>query len=240
VIAHQLDPERDFRLDFGALEALVHRHRPDTVVVINPNNPDGGVAAHDELVAFAVRMQGHVRQVIVDESFAAFAALGRPRSLAPLVGELPNLVVVNSLSKSHGIAGLRLGYAVAAPERARRLRRSSLWNLNAYAEWFCELLADDEYRRAYEGARRRYVRETRRLHASLQDLPGVRMFPSGANFALLELDRPAASRRSCSPVTGSTSATAPTSADSRAIAICAWPLAAAPRTAPSSRRSATC
>jgi histidinol-phosphate/aromatic aminotransferase/cobyric acid decarboxylase-like protein len=107
------------------------------------------------------------------------------------VGELPHLVVVNSLSKSHGIPGLRLGYAVATPLRARQLRRVSLWNLNAFAEWFCELLADDAYRRAYDHARRRYIRETRQLFAGLAQLPGAKTYPSAANFALLELNRPA-------------------------------------------------
>ena len=131
VVPHRLDPARDFRLDFEELETLVERHAPDTVVVINPNNPDGGLAAHEQLVEFVVRMHGRVRQVIVDESFGAFTTLRQPRTLAPLVSELPHLVVVNSLSKSHGIAGLRLGYAVMAPLRARRIRRASLWNLNA-------------------------------------------------------------------------------------------------------------
>jgi histidinol-phosphate/aromatic aminotransferase/cobyric acid decarboxylase-like protein len=136
-------------------------------------------------------MSGRVRQVIVDESFGAFSSLDGPRSLAPLVAELPHLVVVNSLSKSHGIAGLRLGYAVMAPLRARKLRAGSLWNLNAFAEWFCGLLADEDYRRAYERARRRYVSEARRLFAGLSEIPGIHAYPSAANFALLELDRPA-------------------------------------------------
>jgi histidinol-phosphate/aromatic aminotransferase/cobyric acid decarboxylase-like protein len=164
---------------------------PDTVVVINPNNPDGGLIAHDELVAFVARMHGRVRQVIVDESFGAFTTLDEPPTLAPLVTQMPHLVVISSLSKSHGIAGLRLGYAVATPLRARQLKRASLWNLNAFAEWFCELLADDDYRRTYEHARRRYIRETRHLFAGLAELPGVKAYPSAANFALLELDRSA-------------------------------------------------
>jgi histidinol-phosphate/aromatic aminotransferase/cobyric acid decarboxylase-like protein len=192
VVTHRLDPACDFRLDFGELEALVDRHQPDTVVVINPNNPDGGLAAHAELVEFVARMHGRVRQVIVDESFGAFASEDEPPSLASLVSELPHLVVVNSLSKSHGIAGLRLGYAVMAPLRARALRARSLWNVNAFAEWFCGQLADAGYRSAYERARRRYVREARCLFDGLAGLPGVKLYPSAANFALVELDRPAA------------------------------------------------
>jgi histidinol-phosphate/aromatic aminotransferase/cobyric acid decarboxylase-like protein len=142
-------------------------------------------------VDFVERLSGRVRQVIVDESFGAFTTEDTPSTLAPLVAELPHLVVVNSLSKSHGIAGLRLGYAIMAPVRARQVRAASLWNINAFAEWFCDLLTDRDYLRSYEDARRRYVRETRRLFDALDALPGVKAFPSAANFALLELDRPA-------------------------------------------------
>jgi histidinol-phosphate/aromatic aminotransferase/cobyric acid decarboxylase-like protein len=192
VVPHQLRPDREFRMDLGELDALVDRHQPETVVVINPNNPDGGLVPEADLVDFVAGLQGRVGQVIVDESFGHFATLETPSTLAPLVAEMPHLVVVNSLSKSHGIAGLRLGYGVMAPVRASRIRATSLWNLNAFAEWFCGLLGDPEYRSAYERARRRYVRGARRLFAELAEVPGVRAFPTAANFALLELDRPAA------------------------------------------------
>jgi histidinol-phosphate/aromatic aminotransferase/cobyric acid decarboxylase-like protein len=191
VVPHRLDPRAGFRLDLDALERLVERHSPDTVVIINPNNPDGGPVGHAALVDFIGRMHGRVQQVIVDESFGAFTTDGVPDTLAPLVGAMPHLAVVNSLSKSHGIAGLRLGYAAMSPVRARRIRAASLWNLNALAEWFCELLCDPDYLRAYESARRRYVRDARRLFAALAAVPGVKTYPTAANFVLLELDRPA-------------------------------------------------
>lgn len=191
LVVHQLDSRRDFVLDLEQLEALATEHRAATVVIITPNNPDGGAVPEDALVAFLHRTRGRVEQVIVDESFAHFSTVGRPRTLAPLVPELPHLVVVNSMSKSHGIAGLRLGYAVMAPEKVRSMRRSLLWNLNAFAEWFCDLLADPGFGGAYERARRRYVRETQWLFAGLRALPGVNAYPSAANFGLLELDRPA-------------------------------------------------
>jgi histidinol-phosphate/aromatic aminotransferase/cobyric acid decarboxylase-like protein len=191
VVALQLRPEDDFSLDFHALDALVDRNPRATVVIINPNNPDGGPVDHGALVDFVRGAAGRVHQLIVDESFAAFASEQRPRSLAPLVEELPHLVVVNSLSKSHGIAGLRLGYAVMSPQRARVLRARSLWNLNAFGEWFCGIMADPGYQRAYERARRRYVREARLLFDALAELPSAHVYPTAANFALLELDRPA-------------------------------------------------
>ena len=191
LITHQLDAAADFRVDLDAVDSLVERYAPDTVVIINPNNLDGGLLAHASLVSFIERLSGRVRQVIVDESFGAFTTEDTPATLATLVAKLPHLVVVNSLSKSHGIAGLRLGYAIMAPVRARQVRAASLWNINAFAEWFCGLLTDRDYLCAYENARRRYVRETHRLFDALAALPGVKAFPSAANFALLELDRPA-------------------------------------------------
>jgi histidinol-phosphate/aromatic aminotransferase/cobyric acid decarboxylase-like protein len=192
VVAHQLDPRADFRLDLHELEAMVDRHSPETVVIINPNNPDGALIPHAELVAFLGRVHTKVHQVIVDESFSHFATEATPQTAAGLVAEFPELVVVNSLSKSYGIPGLRLGYAVMSAQRAKALRDRTLWNLNALAEWFTTLLGDPEFQQAYERARRRYVRDTRTLLADLDTLPGARAFPSAANFALLELDRSAA------------------------------------------------
>ena len=168
------------------------RHTPSTVVIINPNNPDGGLIPHTALVGFLERVHDRVDQVIVDESFSHFTTEAVPATVADLVDVMPNLVVVNSLSKSHGVAGLRLGYAVMSAQRAKTLRDRSLWNLNAFAEWFCTLLGDPSFQLTYEGARRRYVRDTRALFRGLATLPGAEAFPSSANFALLRLDRPAA------------------------------------------------
>jgi histidinol-phosphate/aromatic aminotransferase/cobyric acid decarboxylase-like protein len=191
VVTHRLDSRDEFRLDLRELRALVSEHRPATVVIINPNNPDGGLVEQSSLVDFIGWTAGLVEQVIVDESFAHFTTEGLPPTVAPLVAKFPHLVVVNSMSKSHGVPGLRLGYAVMAAERASAMRDSSLWNMNAFAEWFCGLLTEPGFASAYEAARRRYVRETRRLFAGLAALPGVKAYPSAANYALLELDRPA-------------------------------------------------
>jgi histidinol-phosphate/aromatic aminotransferase/cobyric acid decarboxylase-like protein len=192
VVAHQLDPRCDFRLDLHDLEAMVTRHSPETVVIINPNNPDGGMVPHADLVGFLRRVHASVDQVIVDESFSHFASDAAPQTAAGMVGEFPNLVVVNSLSKNYGIPGLRLGYAVMSAQRVKALRDRCLWNLNALAEWFATLLGDPEFQQAYELARRRYIRDTRTLLTELATLRGARVFPSAANFALLELDRSAA------------------------------------------------
>ena len=87
----------------------------DVAVVVNPNNPDGRLLAPDALVALA----GRVGLLVVDEAFADVFAPGC--SLVPrLIGA--RAVVLRSFGKSYGLAGLRLGFAVAAPAPVERLR----------------------------------------------------------------------------------------------------------------------
>jgi cobalamin biosynthetic protein CobC len=90
----------------------------DLAVVVNPNNPDGRVIAVEALSSLARALASRGGLVVVDE---AFMEVGPPgASLAGRVGE--GLIVLRSFGKFFGLAGLRLGFAIAAPEQAARLR----------------------------------------------------------------------------------------------------------------------
>jgi len=87
-------------------------------VVTNPNNPDGRLFAKDDLIALAKKLQARGGLLLVDE---AFMDVGPPGfSLAAEVGR-GNIVVLRSFGKFFGLAGLRLGFAVAAPPLVARL-----------------------------------------------------------------------------------------------------------------------
>jgi histidinol-phosphate aminotransferase len=86
----------------------------DLVVVGNPTNPTGVLHARDEILA--LRRPGRI--VVVDEAFAD-AVPGEPQSLA--AEELPDVVVLRSLTKTWSLAGLRVGYALGAPDVLARL-----------------------------------------------------------------------------------------------------------------------
>jgi cobalamin biosynthetic protein CobC len=88
----------------------------DLVVVTNPNNPDGRLFAKGDLLDIAVALGG---MLVVDEAFMDVGPRGA--SLAPEVGR-GNIVVLRSFGKFFGLAGLRLGFALAAPPLAARLR----------------------------------------------------------------------------------------------------------------------
>jgi len=90
---------------------------PDrSLVLVNPNNPDGRAVDPERLAAWAETAASAGHWLIVDE---AFADVRPDLSLVPAM-PLANVVILRSFGKFHGLAGLRLGFAVAAPGTARR------------------------------------------------------------------------------------------------------------------------
>jgi cobalamin biosynthetic protein CobC len=89
----------------------------DRVIVVNPNNPDGRCCPPDALLALADGLAARGGVLLVDEAFAEVAPAF---SVAPAAGR-PGLVVLRSFGKFFGLAGLRLGFALAEPEVVRRL-----------------------------------------------------------------------------------------------------------------------
>jgi cobalamin biosynthesis protein CobC len=101
--------------DIGALADA------DLAVVANPNNPDGRIVGRDTLIALADKLRSRGGLLVVDE---AFMDVGPPgASLAGDVGR-GNIVVLRSFGKFFGLAGLRLGFALAAPALAERVKAS--------------------------------------------------------------------------------------------------------------------
>jgi histidinol-phosphate/aromatic aminotransferase/cobyric acid decarboxylase-like protein len=190
VVFNVLRKEDDFHFDPAAYLELVHRERPDTVVLINPNNPDGGYIPHAVMVDLLDELRG-VPNVIVDESFIHFATEGHGFaycSVADEVQRYPNVTVVKSMSKDFGVAGIRAGYAVMAPARVRALLDNGhLWNSSGMAEYFFDLYSRTDFQERYERERIRFIRNSRRFFAALAKIKGLRVYPTSANFALVEL-----------------------------------------------------
>jgi len=86
-------------------------------IVVNPNNPDGRITSRETLLGLAAALQSRGGILVIDEAFADVAP---GVSLAGEVGH-GNIVVLRSFGKFFGLAGLRLGFALAAPQLAQRL-----------------------------------------------------------------------------------------------------------------------
>ncbi len=155
-----------------------------TLWITNPHNPTGQLWRRDSVEPLLERFA----LVIVDEAFLSLVPDGEQQSLIPLLADHPGLVVIRSLTKLLGIAGLRLGYALAAPERLARWRGwRDPWPVNGLAALAgVELLADGAgFTRWQARVQRWTAREGAWLAAQLATIPGLEPLPSAANFLLL-------------------------------------------------------
>ena len=144
-------------------------------IVANPNSPSGTTATVEQLAELAARTAG---VVAVDEAYVAFAE----RSALDLVRRNGRVIVLRTLSKSHGLAGLRLGFGIAHPDLLSGLAKvKDSYNVGAVAALVgAAAVRDVEYTR--ETVER--IRTTRtRLGRALADR-GFRVWPSQANFVL--------------------------------------------------------
>jgi histidinol-phosphate aminotransferase len=168
--------------DLGALLAAIDASTR-LVYLANPNNPTGTWLDAASVEAFLAEVPPEVI-VVVDEAYAELADADGYRSMLPCVARHPNMVVTRTFSKAYGLAGLRCGYAVAAPGLVavmERVRES--FNVNALALAACEAALGDAAHMAWGRARNAEQRTHLgdRLRAR-----GLRVSPSQTNFLLVE------------------------------------------------------
>ena len=160
----------------------------DVAWICNPHNPTGQLWSRDSLAPLLQRYC----LVICDEAFLPLVPNGEQQSLIPLVEDHPNLVVIRSLTKLYGIAGLRLGYAVAHPERLQRWAEwRDPWPVNGVALAVGErlLASPRRYRRWCECVQRWTATEGAWMQQQLAALPGITPMPSAANFLLISAEQ---------------------------------------------------
>jgi cobalamin biosynthetic protein CobC len=157
------------------METLDRTLDADVVVVCNPNNPDGRRHDPARLLELADGLAAHGGLLVVDE---AFADASPEQSLASQVR--PGLVVLRSLGKFFGLAGLRLGFAIAEPQLARILRQAmGPWVVGgAVSEIGRQALSDGEWIAAQ---RKRLSQEAAALNsilgrANLSTIGGTSLF----------------------------------------------------------------
>lgn len=154
------------------------------VFLCSPNNPTGNLLDEAAILRIARRLAGRAL-LVIDEAYIEFA--GRP-SLARLVAELPNLAILRTLSKAHGLAGARCGALIADPEIVALLRK--IIPPYAITQLTLEAVLDrltPEARARSRASLETLLAERGRLLRALPQLPGVtRVWPSDANFVLAE------------------------------------------------------
>ncbi|MEX1004408.1 MAG: histidinol-phosphate transaminase [Acidimicrobiia bacterium] len=178
-------PLRDHLHDLDAMSAAI---REDTTVVYvcNPNNPTGSHVPADAVGRFVESVSESVL-VVIDEAYHEYVTARDYASAVPLALERPNVVVTRTFSKIHGLAALRVGYAIARAETITELKKAQApFTVTTLGQ----AAAVESLRHGDEiDARRRHNESERsRLEAALSGL-GVDHVPSQANFVYLDASK---------------------------------------------------
>lgn len=170
-------PRDDLRFDTDALADAVSETGAALTVLATPNNPTGLAMTIDEIERIVAASPGFV---VVDEAYVEFNPEG---TATPLLERHPNLIILRTLSKAFGLAGLRLGYLIAHPDVVGELMKA---RLPFMVDRFAEKAALAVLRRSDLVERR--VREMKasiqRITESLQEMEAVEVVPSQANFVI--------------------------------------------------------
>lgn len=173
--------EGTWALDRPAMLAAIDEHAPNLVYLATPNNPTGNAMDDEDLRAIALAASGSL--VVIDEAYGAFAG----STHGDWCARHPNVAVTGTLSKI-GLAGLRLGWARLHPELSAEVEKARPpYNLGTLPQLAAATILA-EMPELLDEAVARIVEERERLAALLTALEGVRVFPSDANFLLVELD----------------------------------------------------
>jgi histidinol-phosphate aminotransferase len=174
-------------------EAITDRTR--MVIVCNPNNPTGTSVRRDELDRFLAAVPSDVL-VVIDEAYREFVTDDLVPDAIETYGDRPNVVVLRTMSKAWGLAGLRVGFLVGQPEVAAAIRKVVTpfsTSLIAQAAAIAALDAEDEVIRRCALVVAERDRVTEALRKMSPDVP-----TSQANFVWLPLgDQSAAFAAAC-------------------------------------------
>jgi histidinol-phosphate aminotransferase len=176
-------PAKDFGHDLDAMAAAID---DDTrlLYVANPNNPTGTFIPAAEIEAFLSRVPPSVI-VVLDEAYNEYLEQKDQFESTQWVRRFPNLVVSRTFSKAYGLAGLRVGFAIAQPavtDLMNRIRQP--FNVNSLAQAAAIAALNDKafLQKGFENNRAGYAQ----LTAAFEEL-GLEYVPSHGNFVLVKV-----------------------------------------------------
>jgi len=171
--------DKSYAVDISGVKKAVSDNTK-VIFVTSPNNPSGNLTPASDIM----ELLETGRVVVVDEAYYEFSGV----TMAPHITEHDNLIVLRSLSKWAGLAGLRIGYGIFATRLAEKLLTiKQPYNINIAAQVaLLASLADIDYLR---GTVDKILSERERLFEKLSALDWLKPFPTQSNFILCEVTK---------------------------------------------------
>ena len=177
--------DEEYRPPFDRALKILKKKNPnfDAVFLCHPNSPTGQAADVENILELAHVARRRHASVIVDETFVEYC---QERSVLPHLNRMPHVLMLRSFTKFYALPALRAGCLIGGADVVRRIGHAQPpWSVNALSQ--AAVLASIADLRYATRSRTFMDRERPRFSRALQSFPGVTVFPSDANFLLLEL-----------------------------------------------------
>lgn len=182
--------DKDFDYSVDDIMSYYEGKDISAIVLVNPDNPSGHFISKKDILRLEDWCRSKGRKLIVDESFIDFVEYDEWHTLLDMEVLLnhPSLIVLKSISKSFGVAGLRLGViATADTDLIAFMKKDvAIWNINSFAEYYLQII--EKYRDDYYEAMEKFKEVRRRYLDKLSKIKGFKVYPSQANYVMCHIE----------------------------------------------------
>ena len=170
--------DSDFNIDMEFVETNIPENAK-LLFLTSPNNPTGNMVAENQVK----KLLELDLIVVIDEAYYEFSG----KSVKHLISQYDNLIILRTMSKWAGLAGLRVGYGLMNPEIVDYIMQiKPPYSVNnAAAEALIASLEDKDYLLRNVNS---IIKERQKLFKILNEMPNLKVYPSNANFVLIEFD----------------------------------------------------
>ncbi len=178
----EISLDQDFDIDLDRMIASLRQEKPKIVFLSTPNNPTGNCFSFEKILKIIEASKG---LVVVDEAYQPFSS---EKGFVPLLKDYKNLVIMRTLSKI-GLAALRFGFLIADAEIIDEVNKVRLpFNVNALSQ--AVAIEALKKKKTLKAVIREIADERDRMISAMENIEGVRPFPSEANFILFRVKDP--------------------------------------------------
>lgn len=182
--------DKDFNYSVDDIMNYYESKDISAIVLVNPDNPSGHFIGKKDILRLEDWCRSLGRKLIVDESFIDFVEDDEWHTLLDMEVLLnhPSLIVLKSISKSFGVAGLRLGViATADTDLIAFMKKDvAIWNINSFAEYYLQII--EKYRDDYFEAMEKFKEVRKRYLDKLSKIKGFKVYPSQANYVMCHIE----------------------------------------------------
>ncbi|MBN4050732.1 MAG: histidinol-phosphate transaminase [Alkaliphilus sp.] len=176
----EVSSKKDMSVDIDQIIKIACAEKPKLIFLCTPNNPTGSLIPLSDIEK---TLENTDAFVVVDEAYFEFCGL----SIADKIQKYPNLIVLRTLSKAFGLAGLRIGYLISSTTNIDFLNRVRMpYNINSFSSKLAVLALSREA--SIHQIVLEIIKERDRMETILNSLSGIKLYKSNGNFLFFYSD----------------------------------------------------